>query len=138
MTLTTLTGQPDNRGPACISYGSLSSGFKVKGPFDSIDDAIKWLERTSFHLTAGMCSVQLMEAPEAPAPPSERIVVGGEVATVVPWNSMHVTGFAIRGESKAVWLSSKGEWGTVPFILLSESAARDFARQHADPAKERE
>jgi hypothetical protein len=58
----------DNRGPACIVYGSVSGGFKVKGPFDSIATALKWIEETNFELVAGMCSVQLLESTAPPAP----------------------------------------------------------------------
>lgn len=54
----------DTRGPAIIAIGSLASGFKFCGPFESIDAAVKYHESKTVQGVLGIpASVFLLEAP---------------------------------------------------------------------------
>jgi hypothetical protein len=58
--------EPDLRGPAIIVTGSVISGFKFHGPFETIDDAARWYETKTISglLGIGCCTIVLIEKPE--------------------------------------------------------------------------
>jgi len=54
----------DNRGPAIVIRGSVISGFKFYGPFNTIDDAVSWCKTTvSGQLGVNNDIVELLKEP---------------------------------------------------------------------------
>ena len=54
----------DLRGPAVVVHGSICSGFKVTGPFESVDSATDWAIEAQQGYTLGTCSIQLLLPPK--------------------------------------------------------------------------
>ena len=54
---------PDTRGPAIVVTGSLLDGLKAHGPFDSIDLAMKWYEKSLFGKCRAHVTIMLLEKP---------------------------------------------------------------------------
>lgn len=54
---------PDPRGPAVIVDGSVTTGFKFIGPFDSVDEAVKWAKSNSLAAIGCPTSVVLLQEP---------------------------------------------------------------------------
>lgn len=55
---------PDTRGPAIVVTGSLLDGIKAHGPFDSIDLALKWYDKSLFSKCRTHVTIVLLEKPQ--------------------------------------------------------------------------
>lgn len=55
---------PDTRGPAVVVNGSLLSGFKLTGPFETIEEASTWYKETTRGKLGVPCLIMLLEEPK--------------------------------------------------------------------------
>jgi len=58
--------EPDNRGPAVVAMGSPIGGYELTGPFDTVDEAVKWASKHSLPGILGVAnqSVMLLKEPD--------------------------------------------------------------------------
>lgn len=55
----------DDRGPAALVYGSVLSGFKFYGPFETVDEAVIYHDEHSIEGRLGQgATVVLLHSPE--------------------------------------------------------------------------
>lgn len=59
---------PDIRGPAIVVTGSVISGLKFYGPFETIDDAVKWYGDSLLGKLKANVTIALLESPTPRSP----------------------------------------------------------------------
>lgn len=58
--------EPDTRGPCVVIKGSLISGYKAFGPFDTVDDAAEWSRMNTLSGILNMGSMNTIMIIEKP------------------------------------------------------------------------